>query len=249
MLKVFQFTSILLFCQSLKGEPQCPNGSQYFEPLGYCLQAIKEAAPWGYAESYCQAFGGHLASIHNLMMNSVLNGVKDSAFNGSGCYVGGRKVNGSWTWSDGTKFSYQIWNPATTCPKGATYAAELGTWLTSAKSFYIGGRRNGGNYQWMDGSPFTYTKWSIGEPRFDCVLLVKETGNWITTNCSSSYQFICELPAIVNGGCSTTALTTTPTTQSPITYPPPPSLICPSDELLYTCQSDPQYFNGFAYWV
>ncbi|CAJ0945532.1 unnamed protein product, partial [Mesorhabditis belari] len=303
----------ILSAGALAQEPDCSPGSFYVDEYGACIQPENDVAPMGYAEMYCQALGGHLLSIPNSFINSMITGIQLTRLTQKRGYLGLQRVNGVFVWTDGTVTNYTNWanggpgngdcvyldsndkfwrteNAALSCPPGSTYVDEVQSCLHADNNlvsfaladkycqaynghlfsihdldtdsfltgvsyaeisrgyFYIGGRKNGTSWTWTDGTPWDYDNWNAGEPRLNCVSVEKRTAKWTSVDCSNPLPFMCSIPQIINGGCTTTAWPTTPpaTDHSDSTYMPPTiaPLTCqnPSVQPLYTCYNGWQYF-------
>lgn len=77
--------------------------TQYFNGRAYMLLETKRS--WAEQQTYCNTFGGQLASIPNVETNNFLLAmIKQETF------VGGRTVDESeWSWTDGTPFTFTNW--------------------------------------------------------------------------------------------------------------------------------------------
>ena len=69
------------------------------------LYFVDQSRSWTEAENACLKLGGHLASILSLSEKQTLDNHK---IHKEG-FLGGRKINGMWTWSDGSPFKDDIW--------------------------------------------------------------------------------------------------------------------------------------------
>uniref|UniRef100_A0A8D0DFC0 C-type lectin domain-containing protein n=1 Tax=Sander lucioperca TaxID=283035 RepID=A0A8D0DFC0_SANLU len=93
------------------GEACCPPGWTQFGSR--CFAFYIQAKTWIDAETFCQTAGGNLASIHSAEEHTFL---KDYINQVSGTYknawIGGTDAvkEGTWMWTDGSKFNYKIWN-------------------------------------------------------------------------------------------------------------------------------------------
>ncbi|XP_033855407.2 lectin-like [Acipenser ruthenus] len=78
-----------------------------------CYQYVKDKKTWADAELYCLSIGGNLASVHsveenNFIQNLINKNDASDAFTwlgGSDCFK-----EGSWYWTDGSKWDYNNWN-------------------------------------------------------------------------------------------------------------------------------------------
>ncbi|XP_053174064.1 galactose-specific lectin nattectin-like [Scomber japonicus] len=89
---------------------RCPSGWTQFGSR--CFIFYRQARLWNDAEHFCISIGGNLASIHSADENAFLS---DLIFRVSGArhhtWIGGYDAvkEGTWLWSDGSKFSYFRW--------------------------------------------------------------------------------------------------------------------------------------------
>lgn len=104
----------------------CPYPFIYFEPSHSCYGNGNMTGPldWTTAEKYCEAFGGHLPSVHS-KEEAMLLGCKlriehtffytsilDNVFAANSDFWTGAYSNdggNTWKWSDGTKWDYNPW--------------------------------------------------------------------------------------------------------------------------------------------
>ena len=90
--------------------------TQYFNGTAYMLLETKRS--WAEQQTYCNTFGGQLASIPNVETNNfLLSIIKHRTF------IGGSAVPLPWTWTDGTSFTYTNW--ASGEPSGDGLVMEL----------------------------------------------------------------------------------------------------------------------------
>ena len=73
-----------------------------------CYRYFPEGKTWRGAESACQLWGGHLASVHSEGENSLVHDLCLLA-----CWIGfsDLEAEGTWRWSDGTPSDYTNWQP------------------------------------------------------------------------------------------------------------------------------------------
>ncbi|KAK0406542.1 hypothetical protein QR680_018634 [Steinernema hermaphroditum] len=83
----------------------CPSDSICFGNYAYTYS--NQMASWNDAESYCQSRGGHLASVHNMHVEKIVQ-----SFDQGTVWIGG-KIGGSGvvSWSDGSPANYEHWFP------------------------------------------------------------------------------------------------------------------------------------------
>ena len=84
----------------------CPAG--WYGYGSHCYQVFEKKLSWQDAENFCQIEGGHLASVHSAGENNFL-----SKLNSATMWLGGTdaKTDGTWEWSDGSRFSFDNWAP------------------------------------------------------------------------------------------------------------------------------------------
>ena len=84
------------------------DASQY---QGHIYKAYVEQLSWTAAEERCRMLGGHLAVVSNREDNQFLNFLATQRGLGA-VWLGAtdQKVEGKWTWVDGTAFNYQNWD-------------------------------------------------------------------------------------------------------------------------------------------
>ena len=81
---------------------------------------------WSEAESHCQKEGGHLASVISEEVNQVLANVASGKY----VWLGGRRKDGEWTWSDNSTWGHTNWESIS----GSRNCVRLysGTWVNVA---------------------------------------------------------------------------------------------------------------------
>ncbi|XP_035859902.1 galactose-specific lectin nattectin-like isoform X1 [Sander lucioperca] len=114
MASVFPFALLLCLSSGLLaayGAPSCPP---YWTQFGSrCFAFYIQTKTWIDAETFCQTTGGNLASIHSDTEHAFL---KAFIFQVTGTqrtsWIGGTDAvkEGTWLWSDGSKFNYKCWN-------------------------------------------------------------------------------------------------------------------------------------------
>ncbi|KAK0406543.1 hypothetical protein QR680_018635 [Steinernema hermaphroditum] len=88
-------------------QPGCPSGAKCAGNYAYSYYPVK--SNWSTAESYCKSIGGHLASIHNDEVNSIVFSYQEEY---DAVWVGGYIARtGMLDWSDGTLSDYVKWLP------------------------------------------------------------------------------------------------------------------------------------------
>ena len=112
----------------------CPDGWSQF--LGNCYKFVNETKVWSEAQDECLSqqvltlrdyppsfffvlFQADLASIHSSEENEFVYKLGG----GTRFWLGG-KLDGLWTWADGTSWNYKNWEPGQ--PSGGEGCLELG---------------------------------------------------------------------------------------------------------------------------
>ncbi|KAH7718716.1 CBN-CLEC-50 protein [Aphelenchoides avenae] len=101
-----------------------------------CYVVVDSVYNWTSAEEACRRWpvagdGGHLASVHDSTVNAYLQ--KLDHFPSYPLYwLGGRKVNGVWTWTDGSQWNYSNWARGQPAGKGECLAMTVkdGRWYS-----------------------------------------------------------------------------------------------------------------------
>ncbi|CAJ0922021.1 unnamed protein product, partial [Mesorhabditis belari] len=92
----------------------CQQGWQYFPRTGYSYMIVEDLN-YDDAKSFCVSNGGQLASIHSDEENDFVTNlcsctdgcVHDHQDHSFAVYnIGAQKINGNWTWLDGTPYDY-----------------------------------------------------------------------------------------------------------------------------------------------
>nr|XP_040036509.1 ladderlectin-like [Gasterosteus aculeatus aculeatus] len=85
----------------------------WFPFHGRCFRYNPTALSWAAAERSCQALGGNLASIHNLLeYHAVQYVVMRACHRNRPTWVGGSDAQEEkkWLWTDGSPFDYVFWS-------------------------------------------------------------------------------------------------------------------------------------------
>uniref|UniRef100_A0A8C9XK48 Galactose-specific lectin nattectin-like n=1 Tax=Sander lucioperca TaxID=283035 RepID=A0A8C9XK48_SANLU len=113
MTSVFPFALLLCLSSGLLtayGEPSCPPDWTQFGSR--CFAFYIQTKTWIDAETFCQTAGGNLASIHSdaehAFIKAFINQVTGTPRTS---WIGGFDAvkEGTWLWSDGSKFNYKSW--------------------------------------------------------------------------------------------------------------------------------------------
>ncbi|XP_031159861.1 type-2 ice-structuring protein-like [Sander lucioperca] len=90
----------------------CPRGWTGYK--GRCFLYVPTAMTWAKAERNCQSQGGNLASVHNIQeYHEIQRLIVKSSYEYKEAWIGGSDAQeeGTWMWSDGSRFIYQNWCP------------------------------------------------------------------------------------------------------------------------------------------
>ncbi|XP_041933423.1 C-type mannose receptor 2-like [Alosa sapidissima] len=80
-----------------------------------CFRFISTARTWAEAERFCLLLGGHLASVHSVAEYHFIQGlIVTQTHDSTPSWIGGSDAqqNGIWFWSDGSRFTFTLWNPS-----------------------------------------------------------------------------------------------------------------------------------------
>ena len=64
---------------------------------------------WREAEIHCNSFGGHLASVPNMEVNNLIQSRVKKNDPKTHFWLGGRKKEGDWSWSDESRWNFTRW--------------------------------------------------------------------------------------------------------------------------------------------
>uniref|UniRef100_A0A1I7YIZ8 C-type lectin domain-containing protein n=1 Tax=Steinernema glaseri TaxID=37863 RepID=A0A1I7YIZ8_9BILA len=149
MIRLTLFSLLLIVVAADEG---CPPGASLSLNGDKCFHPAPTSADFYTAEALCVSFGGHLASVHNKWDNAALFAYSHL----NDYWLGGQNVNssGSWTWTDGSPFNYNIWEAEEDtagqecllvdrrtaqwqrydCKRSANFICETPTWKPSPTS-------------------------------------------------------------------------------------------------------------------
>ncbi|XP_043980383.1 ladderlectin-like [Gambusia affinis] len=91
---------------------ECPSGWDWYD--GRCFLYVTRKKSWADAEYHCLSLRANLASIHS---TNEYNFLRDLIYKASGAHttswVGAHDSaeEGTWMWSDGSKFLFHNWGP------------------------------------------------------------------------------------------------------------------------------------------
>ena len=126
-----------LFCFNFFFTDTCPSGWTEFD--GQCYKFVDKSPTWDEALNECQSTGGNggtLASITNKATNDFFLTIATKY-----SMVGGHQLtDGTWTWTDGSPWSFTNWAPGE--PNNPN---ERWLWM-------IGPNAGGRAGKWYDGS-------------------------------------------------------------------------------------------------
>ncbi|KAH7707003.1 nattectin-like protein [Aphelenchoides avenae] len=99
--------SLIAIAASYAAASTCPwYATKYPGAEDACYVADDHMRNWTYAEEVCQRNGGHLASVHDRVVNAYLQKY-DRHY--PLYWLGGQKTNGTWRWTDGSPWNYSNW--------------------------------------------------------------------------------------------------------------------------------------------
>lgn len=81
-----------------------------FEYNSHLYSCYDISMSWKEAEAYCNGLGGHLASINDENEQELIMAMSATYCKKQNIWIGGYFENDSWSWSDGSSFSYQNWD-------------------------------------------------------------------------------------------------------------------------------------------
>ncbi|XP_078621269.1 uncharacterized protein LOC144887744 [Branchiostoma floridae x Branchiostoma japonicum] len=113
-------------------EATCPYG---WYPAGFvCYKAFDELVNWETANKRCGREGGRLATVKDADTNRFLVALKNTLARGSSFWIGLKRENGIWVWSDGTPLgAFRVWGQEG-IPDCVSYRPHLwgrSTWATN----------------------------------------------------------------------------------------------------------------------
>lgn len=90
---------------------RCPLGSVQGLGQDDCFKLSHYADTWYGAENDCRGKGGHLTSVSSAFTNAFLRD-ECTLWSSNSFWLGASEGSSydSWTWSDGTRFSYTNWD-------------------------------------------------------------------------------------------------------------------------------------------
>ena len=87
----------------------CQYGWSYYTGTTKCYKVFRTSLTWVFARDECQKSNAKLASIVNHDENAFISNLAGAS--SAGFWIGGQKLGGRWTWSDGAVWSYTNWSP------------------------------------------------------------------------------------------------------------------------------------------
>ena len=130
----------------------CPNGFTYYPHTRKCYQFFDESPTWQEARKKCISEGGDLASVPDQKTNDFLLSISPK-----GSLIGGYMKTDSldsWTWTDGTTWTFTNWLPGEPWNKD-----EKWLWLTGLNE-----PKKDRQGKWNNG----YSSWTSGTYGFIC---------------------------------------------------------------------------------
>ena len=112
-------------------ETSCPPGWKAFSDR--CYYRSSYTIEWEVAEQICQSIqpAARLASVHDLVTDAFIG---ETLLGGDRAWLGLRRVDGLWSWSDGTPDDWHFWYCDQPGPSGdrcvITNYAGAGVWAT-----------------------------------------------------------------------------------------------------------------------
>ena len=104
----FQVATDCFMVQWSRVTSDCNPGWTLHGTTSTCYKYFKIGGiRWSEARAHCQMSGGDLASVPDKTTNDLLTRLSSE----ERAWIGGRKVEGSWTWSDGTPWQFESWAP------------------------------------------------------------------------------------------------------------------------------------------
>ncbi|KAH7718714.1 macrophage mannose receptor 1-like protein, partial [Aphelenchoides avenae] len=98
---------LIAIAASYAAASTCPwYATKYPGAEDACYIVYDSLLNWTTAEQACQPDSGHLASVHDSNVNAYLQ--KYDIFYPL-YWLGGRKINGIWSWADGSEWDYTNW--------------------------------------------------------------------------------------------------------------------------------------------
>ena len=103
---------------------------KYYDVTNKYYKLFTTEKSWSNARSDCTSTGGELASITSLDENNFIQSFFILKGTTSRAWIGGRSSDGNtWTWKDGTTWSYEKWNSNEGTDGGKTsLGAAGGSW-------------------------------------------------------------------------------------------------------------------------
>ncbi|KAK6015729.1 lectin C-type domain protein [Ostertagia ostertagi] len=89
----------------------CPIGTTYHPDFNRCYLFVAEPQPFGLAEDACVSNRGHIVSVMNGFENAMLAESAVAQNLKSPFFVGMNKLQGNWSNSDGSAYTYTNWSP------------------------------------------------------------------------------------------------------------------------------------------
>ena len=102
-------TTTTTSAQTTSTQKVCQFGWSYYSSTTKCYKVFKTSLNWAVARAECQKSNAELASIVNHDENAFISNLAGAS--SAGIWIGGLKLIGRWTWSDGTAWSYTNWSP------------------------------------------------------------------------------------------------------------------------------------------
>ncbi|CAJ0601271.1 unnamed protein product [Cylicocyclus nassatus] len=136
-------------CTNTAHPGYCESGWTYYNETDACYKNLLNS-DFNNAEKVCITTGGHLTSIHSEEENFFIAELARSGISHTDCcgwatWIGLKRYNGSWAWTDGTTVDFVKWGPG-----------EPNNWENSqdcvfvAADFYADQKKAAGHQKWSD---------------------------------------------------------------------------------------------------
>ena len=123
--------TVLVLALSVAVSGSCPAGWLPFQ--GRCYYRSTYTIEWTVADQICEAIqpGSLQASVHDLVQDAFIG---ETLLDGDRAWLGLQRVDGVWSWSDGSAFDWDYWFCDQPGPTGdrcvITNYAGTGKWAT-----------------------------------------------------------------------------------------------------------------------
>ena len=101
-------TTTITTSQTTSTPKVCQYGWNYYHGTKKCYKVFRTSLSWFSSRYECQKYNANLANIVNHGENAFISSLAGAS--SAGFWIGGQKLGGQWTWSDGTGWSYTNWS-------------------------------------------------------------------------------------------------------------------------------------------